>query len=370
MNLTPMSFLRQLLDRPIWQTQGMPCRSRLLSTAAMILGSGLCLCCASAWSADGGVSARSVTVKVRFSAYAQVVPIAVAHLRAAQSGRIRDLNVEQGQHVAAGATLGRLTGSQFKARLAQRRADAAAAQAGLKAAKHTLAIQKQKRASHLSTREAVYRAQAALTQARSKLSAAQAALEATQDNAVLRAPQAGTVISLAAADGERVTAGQTLLTLQPDHHLWLKATYYGRAANHIHPGMLGQFRPADGSTPIAVQVARLVPVAQPGGGRPVALRARGKDARWVSGEAGKVILKGAQQTAMEVPTRALILDRSQWWVLVHTGKGDRRQRVTLGASRGDDTLITQGLSAGSQVVVDNAYLKFHRDFSQHYQPPD
>jgi RND family efflux transporter MFP subunit len=334
------------------------------------LGLGLLLIGPNAWAAGGWVTVQSRSVTAHITAYARVESIAQAPLQAAQTGQVDGLNVDPGQHIAAGVILGKLKGPEIKALLAQRLTAVDSDQAKLTVARQTLAITQKEGAAHLSTRKEVYKAQAAFVQAKAQLSAARTALQTARENTVLRAPATGTVMTLAVANGERVTAGQNILTLQPTDQLWLKATYYGAQAVAVGVGMPGRFIPADGSAPIPVRVARVVPLAKPDGGRPVALRARSKNVDWVSGEAGTVVLKGARHTAMVLPTRALLLDRSQWWVLVHTGNGDRRQRVTLGASRGHDTLITQGLIAGTQVVVDNAYLKFHRNFSQRFQPPD
>lgn len=342
--------------------------ANLVIHVALTLALGLF--CGNAWSAQGVITVEPRTVTSHFTAYARVVPIAVTALKAAQTGQITGLNVDPGQNVAAGTILGRLQGPEIANRLARQRAAVDKARATLTATRHSLAIEKKKQSEHLSTRQVVYNAQALLAGARSDLSAARAALSATRNNALVRAPATGTVISRAVSSGERVATGQTLLTLLPDHQLWLTASYYGADASLLRVGMRGRFFPAGSSTPIAVRIARVLPVTQPGGGRPIALRTRNKEVNWVSGEAGTVILQGAVQTAIAIPTQALILDRGQWWVLVHTPKGDRPQRVTPGASRGHDTLVTQGLSAGAQVVVDNAYLKFHGDFSRYFQQPD
>ncbi|MGA7801920.1 MAG: hypothetical protein WCC36_14025, partial [Gammaproteobacteria bacterium] len=91
---------------------------------------------------------------------------------------------------------------------------------------------------------------------------------------------------------------------------------------------------------------------------------------WHNGESGTVTLEGASRTLVAVPTEALILDGGRWWVLVHTGGGNHRQVVVPGPSRGEWTTIERGLQPGTAVVVQNAYLEFHRQVSRHYQPPD
>ncbi|MCG6941663.1 MAG: hypothetical protein LJE69_10485 [Thiohalocapsa sp.] len=67
---------------------------------------------------------------------------------------------------------------------------------------------------------------------------------------------------------------------------------------------------------------------------------------------------------------ALILDQGRWWVLTETPGGLVRRAVEPGPARGDHTLILKGLAAGDAVVSRDAYLRFHRDFGQHYTPPD
>ncbi len=285
----------------------------------------------------GVVAVKARSVSARYRAYGRVVPLALARLRAAEPGVIAGLDAVPGQAVAAGAVLGRLTGPEIAARLARRGGAVASAAAQLQAAERSLAAEREQRAA--------------------------------QSGAVLRAPESGAVLVLAAANGERVARGQTVLTIVPAHRLWLKAIYYGTAAGKIHRGMSGYFTPADGSAPIAVEVVSVLPIARPAGGRPIGLKPRAA-VRLLAGEAGTVTLDGAPLSGVAVPTRALILDRGRWWVLVHTIQGDERRAVAPGPSFGDWTLITHGLPVGTAVVVTDAYLKFHRDVARRYQPPD
>lgn len=324
----------------------------------------------SAWGATAIVTVQPRVITEHLRAYAEVEPIAVVRLRAAQAGVIRGLTVVPGEVVNIGSVLGRLQGPEIDARLAQRRAAVDSQRAALQAARHSLAIQRQKRAAQLGTRLAVYQAEASVAQAKARLAAAQAGLQAAESTTALHAPANGAVTSLAVANGERVAAGQTLVTVQPAHRLWLRAAYYGSDARAVHVGMHGRFFPADGSPAIAVTVASILPAEQADGGLPVIMRAAADDLRWISGEFGVVIVKGAKRSVVAVPTRALVMDQGRWWVLVDTRNGDRRQAVTPGPSRGDQTLIEHGLVAGTRVIVGDAYLRFHRDFSQHYQPPD
>lgn len=316
------------------------------------------------------IAAKSVMVTHRLQAYARVAPISLAELRAAASGSIESVKAIPGQKVKAGDVLGYLAGPEIAALLMQHRNAVASGRASLQAAQRSLAIARENRAVKLATRESVFAAEATVAQDRAQLSSAEAALNSVENSATLRAPASGTIVSLAVADGERVATGQVLLTVQPEGHLWIEAEYYGADAQALRPGLSGQFVPADGAAPLPVAVASIIPVMRPDGGVPVGLRPVAGDIHLVSGAAGTVILDGPQHRAVAVPTQALILDGGEWWVLVRTPKGDEHRRVTPGDSRGNDTVIESGLEPGTEVIVGNAYLEFHRNVSKRYQPPD
>jgi multidrug efflux pump subunit AcrA (membrane-fusion protein) len=256
--------------------------------------------------------------------------------------------------VKADTVLGHLTGPEVKGLLSQRRSSVEAAEAALTAAEKILAITRQKEAERLSTKEAVYQAEADLAKARAGLDNARTQLRAARESVVLKAPVDGIVLTVDAAKGG----------------LWRMAHYYGADASALRTGMSGQFEPADGSAAIPVKVRSLIGPIGPDGGQAVGLVAAVPAPRWLNGEAGRITLSGAKQTFVAVPTRALILYQGRWWVLVRTEKGDQRRNVVPGPSRGTATLIRKGLEPGSRVVVENAYLEFHRNVSRQYQQPD
>lgn len=332
---------------------------------------------ACAWGASpaaaDSVIARARTVTPHVSAYARLIPVAMARLRAARAGEVTQLEVVPGSRVHAGQRLGRLQGPEIDALLQQRRGNVQSARSAWEAAQQALQAERSKYASHLATREAVLRAKAGATRARTRLETARSALHAMRMLAMLRAPATGAVVSVAVANGQRVSPGDTVLTVLPDHHVRLRARFYdGRARAMLHVGMSGRFIPADDSAPVKVVVAGIVPQRTPDGGQPVDLReATGADSpAWTSGEAGMVVLDGSPRNEILVPTRALILDRGHWWVLVRTQHGVRPHIVVPGDSQGTQTLIEHGLVAGARVIVDNAYMRFHRDFSRRYKVQD
>ncbi|MDE2263907.1 MAG: efflux RND transporter periplasmic adaptor subunit [Gammaproteobacteria bacterium] len=342
--------------------------------------------------AEGTVTVREQPVAAEYAAYAQVRPVAVVPVRALEPGAVAAVRVEPGSPVTAGQPLATLSGPEIGALLTGRRGAVRSAQTRLIAARRTLAAETRQLAGQLSTRQAVAAARSAVAAAAADLQTAQAQLRVAQESSVLRAPSAGTVMSVDAGSGERVTAGQAVLTLQPRGSLWLEATYYGRDAASIHVGMQGRFEPASGSDPVRVKVASVFAALAADGGEKIGLVATGAGsgsgpgsssgsgpgsaarpapaAPWLNGEWGTVTVAGPARRMVAVPTGALILDRAKWWVLVRTAGGDRPRAVLPGPTRRWDTFIEKGLAPGQQVVVQNAYLEFHSGISRHYTPPD
>lgn len=316
------------------------------------------------------VTVQAEKVPSRFEAYARVEPIAALPIRAAQTGTVAGFDIIPGAEVQAGQKLAELGGPEIQALLAQKAAVVKGAQANLLAARKSLAIERRQHASHLVTQRTLLQAQAAAVKAQSDFDTAQARLRTLRRTVTLAAPVAGKVLAVHATEGQRVSAGDTLLVLQPAHKLWLKAGYFGADAAAIHAGMTGRFSPAGGGKPILVKVASVFGTLNPDGGESIGLLAATPAPGWLNGESGTVTLNGSAHLLVVVPTRALVLDQGRWWVLVHTDHGDRRQVVKPGPTRGWRTFIENGLKPGQQVVVGNAYLEFHRGISKRYQPPD
>ncbi len=301
-------------------------------------------------------------------AYAQVVPIAVLPVRAAEQGILDGLSALPGMRVRAGEELAHLEGPQITSMLLQDRANVRSARAQLTAAQRSFVILKQQLISHLSTRQAVHAAESAVAQSQTNFDNARSRLAAVRRMMTVRAPASGIVLSVNASSGELVATGAPVVTLQLSGRLWLRAVYYGADLRVIQTGVTGEFSPAGGSDPIPVRVAEILGALTAGGGESVALVPRTRRFNWMNGEYGTVRLDLPARRMVAVPTRALIIDRGKWWVLVHTPQGDRPQAVVPGPARGWMTYLKSGLEPGAQVVVENAYLLFHRGIARRYQP--
>lgn len=316
------------------------------------------------------VVVRLGTVTPLLQAYAKVVPITLLPITAAEPGVVAGMRVLPGMHVRAGEDLAHLEGPEIRSVLSQGEADVRSASAQLVASQKSLAILKEQLASHLSTRQAVHQAVSAVAQAQTNLDNAQSHLNAARQMMTLTAPANATVLTVNAANGELVRTGQPILTLQTADRLWLQAAYYGTSAATIRVGMAGVFNPADGGEPIPVRVYTIIGPLTAGGAESVALIPATPRFRWMNGEFGTVELRLPARRLVAVPTRSLILSQGKWFVLVRTAHGDHPQAVVPGPARGWETFLESGLKPGAQVVVENAYLLFHRSIAQRYQPPD
>lgn len=310
------------------------------------------------------IVARSATQTPEVSAFASVQSSGIITIAPSQDGNVTALDVLPGETVEAGQIIARLSGPQAEAASVQAAAALASAQATQSADEEALSIERQKLQQHLSTNQLVGQATSALAAARAQTATAQANVNMLQEARTLRTPLTGVVQSVAVANGDVLTAGQVVATVQPGTGSWLKAVFYGDV---VPAGATGTFTPSTGANPVKVRLRGAFGISQLDGGVPVALVAARP---LVPGAFGTVRLDLPARTVTLVPSEALILDKGQWWVMVHTPEGDQPVQVTPGPASGYETVIKSGLQPGEKVVAVNAYLLYHRGISALYQPPD
>lgn len=316
------------------------------------------------------VRVQSVTRSL--SAYGQIEPIAIVQVRAVDPGTLSGLHAMPGSVVAADEVLARIGGSRMRSLLTAREQALRSARVHEEAASRLQGIVQRQFASQLATRQAVDAAQSDLAAVHAAVQTADAQLREAKDLQIVRAPTAGTVIAVQAANGDQTSTGETLLTLQPTGHLWIRASYYGADTALLRTGMIGHFQPSGDGKAIPVKVVALSPGLAADSGLRIGLipTTSVPPPGWMNGQWGTVTLEGPSHRMVAVPTTALILDRGAWWVLVRTPQGDKPQKVVLGRSQGWQTWIASGLQPGQQVVVQDAFLEYHRGIAQSYQPPD
>jgi multidrug efflux pump subunit AcrA (membrane-fusion protein) len=313
---------------------------------------------------ENWIAATTAMQTPQLSAFASAQSSGLITIAASEPGIIAGFSVLPGETVAAGQVIARLGGPQITTAVIQAKAALAGATAAQRAAETSLTVERGKLQQHLSTYQLVAQAQSALAAAIAQTTTAQANVRMLEQAITLSSPLAGVVQSVAAANGDILATGQEVATIQPSTGNWLKAVFYGTT---VTPGASGVFTPGNGGKPIAVNVRGALGVSRPDGGMPVALTAAQAIA---PGAFGTVTLDLPAQRVTLVPSEALILDKGQWWVMLHTPQGDHPVQVTPGPAEGYDTVIKSGVNPGDDVVVVNAYLLYHRGIAAVYQPSD
>lgn len=328
----------------------------------------------------GSVLTQAVVRSEPISGLGRVIPTAILMLRANLAGQIQNSTLALGQIVSADEIVGYLGGPILNAQIEQAKARLAQETARVKAASREVDIDQKTLKYQLSTRKTLLHAELALGLANADRDSAQSALNTLQQERVLRAPTHGVVTRLEQINGSRVQAGMAIAQIEPIDDLRLRADFYSTQAadvfSQILPGMRGWFTPLGSHRKITVQVDSVLPLDAYDGALPVIFQpvitpnTTLIPGEWQSGVMGTVVLNGTSQTVIPIPTRALILERGQWWVLIRKQGSWQRQAVEIGTSHGETTDVIKGLSSDERVLVDQAYLEFHRDFSLRYQQPD
>jgi RND family efflux transporter MFP subunit len=316
------------------------------------------------------VRAQAVSYEPELRGYAQVTPVQLVTIKVGLAGVLEDLAVQPGESLSRGEVVARLGGADQVKAMADARARLAAAEETFAAATDAQQSVRGTYGLKLSDRARLDRAKADLAAATAQVTDAKAELARLQALSTIVSPVSGRVISLSAANGERLAKDGPVLVLQPDHDLWLKAVFYDAPMTLLTAAHAARFLPATGAKALPVRLVQVLPSVRPDGGITAFFEGAAGGADWRGGEAGEVVLVGEPRQAVAIPTAALVLDQGRWWVLAKTDNGLRRQAVVPGPSRGEQTIILHGLAAGEAVVVRDVYARFHRDFGQHYTPPD
>jgi membrane fusion protein, copper/silver efflux system len=176
----------------------------------------------------------------------------------------------------------------------------------------------------------------------------------------LSAPISGTVTTLDVREGQRVTAGQTLMTINGTTSVWVEAAVPQGQASAIRPGTPVTVR-ADAwpGRVFSGQVETLLPDID---GATRTQRARivlsNPDGALAAGMFAHVTLSPASEApVIVVPDEALIADGESTRIIVAEGQGRFRAAVvTLGRTSGGMTEIRNGLTEGDRIVVSGQFL--------------
>jgi RND family efflux transporter MFP subunit len=190
-----------------------------------------------------------------------------AIVRSKATGTLLALNVQEGQRVKAGESLGRIDVSDLQSKVAERAAN-------LASVKTTLAQAQRTHDSNIGLANDKFISPIALENSKSSLESAKAqvaAAEATLDSArialrdaSLISPIDGIVSKKYVVSGEKVTAEQQVVTIVDLHMLELAGTVGTQEVGRLSTGMPVTLRIEGLDKPIDGKLARIAPAAEAG----------------------------------------------------------------------------------------------------------
>ena len=299
------------------------------------------------------------------------------------TGRVVEVLIEEGMHVQAGQVLARLDAATPSASLRLAEAEANAAQSALQETQVRIeeARLEMQRASNLAKQQiqstadldrarATYNAlQARLAAQRDQLSVARQAIAVRRrdvDDAVIRAPFSGIVVSKNAQPGEMISpisagGGFTrtgICTIVDMDSLEIEVDVNESYINRVAPNQpVVAVLDAYPDWQVPAHVITVIPTADR---QKATVKVRiafdAKDPRILPDMGVKVSFIDqtpavAGQTAVEVPRSAVRRDGETDIVFVVSGERLERRAVRVASTEGDRVRIASGITAGEKVVV-------------------
>ncbi len=303
----------------------------------------------------GGASGRAtpVSVQVVQPGDLQVTLRASTNLRAReqvdvlpkQGGIIAEILVEEGTRVTAGQALARLDDAEWRLQAEQSEARARSALDAVERARALAAMEliSEQEVERLASEARVAEADVGLARLR-------------VENAVVRAPFAGTVTHRYLERGQQVTTAAPAFGLADLDHLEAQIAIPERDAPRVVVGQAARIILQEGAQPVATgRVERIRPVVDPGSGTVQVTIS-------VAANAGEVALRPGQFVNVDVvtetlaeritlPRTAVLVDGAAPRVFIVQEDVAIEREVELGYSRGDRVEIRSGLQPGDTVVV-------------------
>jgi len=276
------------------------------------------------------------------------------------AGRVAQVVVEEGDHVAAGALLATVEDPALAAGSVESRAGVATARANKQTADAEAARQARLFDSGIAARKDVEESRAKATAATAELEAAdaRAGLASTQlARRELRAPRAGIVLHLWRRAGESVdgTAATPIAEVADLSVLEVRAQVAPRALIRLHEALPARVQLSGIDAPITATVVRVAPAVDPATMLgTVRLQLAATEQRPPVGSAATAHVVVAQHPGLLVPAAALRRATSGRDELVACeGAVAKVRGVTIGQRAAGAVEILTGLAAGEQIVVDH-----------------
>jgi RND family efflux transporter MFP subunit len=284
-----------------------------------------------------------------------------AFVKARVAAEIRQLDVREGDRVAAGQLIGRLDATEFEWRLRQAEDQARGAEAQLQLAERTLANNRALVDQGFISKNALDTSAMSEAGARASLQAARAAAElarkAVRDSEI-RTPIAGLVAQRLAQPGERVPVDARIVEVVDLSRIELEAAVAPEDVLGLRVGQAARVSIDGLAEALPAKVARIAPAAQSGTRAVNAYLELAPHPALRQGLFARAAVELERKGALVVPASAVRLDQARPYVLVLDNGVAAERPVTLGA-RGDMPIagrseagveIVDGLVAGATVL--------------------
>ena len=209
----------------------------------------------------------SVAMPLRIEFSGPLVAPRTAIVRAKAAGTLVSLAVAEGSRVRSGQPLGVIDLSDLQLRLTDRSAAVESAQAALAEAERQHAANVGLAAQKFISPTALQTSQARLDAASAQLKSSQAQLSMARTGireAALTAPISGVVSKRNAVPGEKLSMEQPILAIVDLGELELAGAVGTHEVSRLSPGMAVEVRVEGAPLPVAGQVVRIAPAAEPG----------------------------------------------------------------------------------------------------------
>ena len=209
----------------------------------------------------------SVAMPLRIEFSGPLVAPRTAVVRAKAAGTLVSLAVAEGSRVRSGQPLGVIDLSDLQLRLTDRSAAVESAQAALAEAERQHAANVGLAAQKFISPTALQTSQARLDAASAQLKSSQAQLSMARTGireAALTAPISGVVSKRNAVPGEKLSMEQPILAIVDLGELELAGAVGTHEVSRLSPGMAVEVRVEGAPQPVAGQVVRIAPAAEPG----------------------------------------------------------------------------------------------------------
>ncbi|MEW6097764.1 MAG: efflux RND transporter periplasmic adaptor subunit [Pseudomonadota bacterium] len=284
--------------------------------------------------------------------------VRTAMVKAKVAGEVRELHVREGDAVRAGQVVATLDATEYAARLRQAQQQAESARAQLEIAERTLQNNRALVEQGFISRNALDTSVSNAAAARANLLAAQAAADVARkamDDAVLRAPIAGSVSQRLVQPGERVGVDGRIIEIVDLRELELEAAVPPDQVGAVRVGAEATLRVDGVDAAVTARVARINPSTQAGTRAvPVYLAVTPQEGlRHGLFATGRIELD--RETGIAVPESAVRLDEARPYVLLVQGEQVVRRAVELGP-RGEVggravRIVRSGLADGDRVLA-------------------